>query len=116
MKIRNSFVSNSSSSSFVLIVGEDTYQKVFNTLGPLEKDMAAWLAKDGNIEGKKVRVFNGRSGENGWTFGYYKPGAGKTRYKKGTDEEGEESLDEVWEGVEKKLTSAGPHYYHADYY
>jgi len=37
MKIRNSFVSNSSSSSFVLLIKESDYRDVFRNLSNLEK-------------------------------------------------------------------------------
>jgi hypothetical protein len=43
MKIRTGFVSNSSSSSFVIFLKEKDYEEVYNELSPLEKELVDYL-------------------------------------------------------------------------
>jgi hypothetical protein len=46
MKTRQGFVSNSSSSSFVLIIGKETADKIISTLNPSTKEIVNWLKKE----------------------------------------------------------------------
>lgn len=55
MKIRSGFVSNSSSSSFVMFVQKEDYDKVFETLDDLEKDIIKHInPREVNAFGKKL--------------------------------------------------------------
>ena len=63
MKTRNGFVSNSSSSSFVIVVPTETYDKVVATLSDLEKRMVKHMgSKSKTLFGKNISVISGVSG------------------------------------------------------
>jgi hypothetical protein len=54
MKIRNGFVSNSSSSSFVLLVDKKVHDKVFETLTDYEKKIISQISEVTNAFGCEV--------------------------------------------------------------
>lgn len=73
MKTRNGFVSNSSSSSFIIIIGKETADKIIETLDPFVKETVEWLKEEHTLDGKKLYIFEGFSGEAGCTFDNFKP-------------------------------------------
>lgn len=103
MKIRTGFVSNSSSSSFVLIVDENRYKEILETLSPLEKDIMSYITKISDIGSTKIVVVEGYSNEDGWTLSYYKPGSGIEKVSRDT-------LQDVFDGLLRKLKD-GKHFY-----
>ena len=68
MKIRNGFVSNSSSSSFVLICTEDHVKNVIKDLDDLQKKIIRNCFKKREILGRKMLMITGWSdmGGNYW--------------------------------------------------
>ena len=58
MKIRNGFVSNSSSSSFVLVVKKDDYDKVYSDLSDDAKKVADACMEFKTIFGIDVAIFS----------------------------------------------------------
>ena len=54
MKIRNGFVSNSSSSSFLLITTKENHEKAFKQLSPYEKAVIKTIVSTGNFLGRKI--------------------------------------------------------------
>ncbi len=54
MKVRNGFVSNSSSSSFVIAVKKDVHEKVLKQLTEYEKDVIEQIAEKDTIFGIDV--------------------------------------------------------------
>lgn len=61
MKIRNGFVSNSSSSSFVVVCSEDAYKKALNEAHPYVKAAVEYATSYnktiGTLHGQKVVIF-----------------------------------------------------------
>jgi hypothetical protein len=67
MKTRNGFVSNSSSSSFVIIVPKKVADKVVNQYTPYEKEYINFVRKNKKFMGKDVSIFAGSTGsQNSW--------------------------------------------------
>lgn len=63
MKIRNGFVSNSSSSSFVVIAPKNVVDDVLSNMTTNEKAAVNWIKTDDRLFcGKMVSVFEGVSG------------------------------------------------------
>jgi len=63
MKIRNGFVSNSSSSSFVLVVRKNEYDKVKNACDPLYQIVMDAVMSPTNIFGNECMEFSSNSGD-----------------------------------------------------
>jgi hypothetical protein len=69
MKVRLGFVSNSSSSSFIMLVTEEDYKAVYEGLNSIEKKVMDYLVKDGgNFAGHKIKKFSTYSGDGYGTW------------------------------------------------
>jgi len=65
MKIRSGFVSNSSSSSFLMVVSQDTHDKVCANMSETEKKVVDMMTSEENFGQMKVRVFSEASDMSG---------------------------------------------------
>jgi hypothetical protein len=93
MKIRNGFVSNSSSSSFVLLIDFDYYEATLAN-DPYLRHVADHLGKSAQVFWKKVMSFSGFSNDNyNWLSEIMMPPFG-------TREDDYESLGESWDKIE----------------
>jgi len=71
MKTRNGFVSNSSSSSFVLIVKKEVHEKTMKQLEPYEKAVMNALISESKIFGQDVIYYGDLSVQDvSYTFEY----------------------------------------------
>lgn len=72
MKTRHGFVSNSSSSSFVVIAPKDVVETVLKTLTPYEQAVAKHVQQgDKKFMGGIVSIFQGSTGNNDvWEYGF----------------------------------------------
>jgi hypothetical protein len=111
MKTRNGFVSNSSSSSFIIIIGKETADKIIETLDPFVKETVEWLKVEEKLEGKTVYIFEGFSCDGGSTFDEFKPSkAFKAKMK-----EEDCYTDEYFNEFETKARAAGGIYRSYDF-
>lgn len=63
MKIRNGFVSNSSSSSFMIALKEEDFNEIYKGLSPLEKELVDHLGtEEKKAFGINLRVLSGMEG------------------------------------------------------
>jgi len=69
MKVRSGFVSNSSTSSYILIVPIDLHEKLTETMGDYEKRVIGYIAEVDTILGQECMVLSWFSG-NVDTFDY----------------------------------------------
>ena len=65
MKIRSGFVSNSSSSSFVLVVKEDSFKEAYNKLTDIEKQIIDVVYSSRTVLGQPCKVFGSYYGMDG---------------------------------------------------
>lgn len=95
MKIRTGFVSNSSSSSFVLIVEEEHYKDMLKEAHPYLKAMAEQWGSKTDVLGTPAVVFGGLDvHDECWiTYAEVNFDGDKGEY--------EESKSEAWEALEK---------------
>jgi hypothetical protein len=63
MKVRQGFVSNSSSSSFMICLRKEDYKEVFNSLSKLEQELVKHLHPiDKKVFGLDLKIISGTSG------------------------------------------------------
>jgi hypothetical protein len=73
MKIRNGFVSNSSSSSFVVVIPKEDYEKMMNEVDGFQKAVIEALGpKKDNVFGREAMIISGFHG-NISSFEYMEP-------------------------------------------
>ena len=117
MKTRTGFVSNSSSSSFVIMVSKETYDKAYKEMTPIQKDVAEWLKADGKFGDIETVTIPYNYG-NYSTMEDYEVGDGETGLQL-TENFDENAFDEErWEVTEEiesilKKNSGGQYFAHS---
>lgn len=92
MKLREGHVSNSSSSSFLLVVTEDVFKKALKEASPLVKSIVKYIEPEkGKVFGKKVVIITTQDchGE-GTIFGFVESGEFEIEVPKVEKDESEE--------------------------
>ena len=113
MKTRAGFVSNSSTSSFVLIVSEDDYRKGMRDARPLTRHIAERItATEGNISGMEVRFMSWATGNRDSFEHMDIPESLIEQYAKDIDGEYSEdykwdTIHECWDAFVEKLSKTG---------
>jgi hypothetical protein len=118
MKIRSGFVSNSSSSSFVLFTSKENYDKVYKEFDALEKAVADYVSSNGGTFNGIPLIKLGYISGNYDSFEDWEPKFSKKdkdQLKKDWDiddddhfeDELSERLCEVRENIETKLKKSG---------
>jgi hypothetical protein len=95
MKIRNGFVSNSSSSSFVIIIPKEVADKVKETLTPYEKVVVDHIGSTEKKFGSTDIVVHQWQSGNYSSFEYFD--AEDSGYKPGSDQNEENGHYDTWE-------------------
>jgi len=108
MKIRTGFVSNSSSSSFVIVINKTDWDREYAALGDFEKAAVDFVCsygvkKEGKLNGNNI-VMYGYADGNASPFEYAKPEfEGKIPEKYNYKEEGYINWSEAVEEFDSKL-------------
>jgi hypothetical protein len=68
MKIRLGFVSNSSSSSFVLIVDKELHDKVRETLPPIVQEVVDFAMEEKVVFGRRMMVYHDLNTMGGYSY------------------------------------------------
>ena len=101
MKVRSGFVSNSSSSSFVLVTSVENHERVLSELTEYEQAVAEAMAvrREHTLFGKKVVVVEEYSGGEWWTVGELDLGEKWTAWEK----ENPDARCMAWEEYTSKM-------------
>ena len=71
MKIRNGFVSNSSSSSFVVIAPKEDVDIVLKSMKEYEQAVINFVKTETNFLNTKINIFSGMTGNyDSWEYGF----------------------------------------------
>jgi hypothetical protein len=62
MKIRTGFVSNSSSSSFMMVIPKDVWDQLISEATPYEAHTVRQMFRDSKFNGEPVKFYNGEIG------------------------------------------------------
>jgi len=68
MKTRNSFVSNSSSSSFVLVVPEDVHNDIMSDMDKNERNILNNVLTNSEFFGHKVKILKNANSNEGYYY------------------------------------------------
>lgn len=97
MKIRDGHVSNSSSSSFVLLTSKENYVKAFADATPYQRAVAEAMKEEGKFLGIDVVSFSGWSDAGGGSSFEY------LREEIVYDGDDEEGAYDAWDAFEKLI-------------
>lgn len=105
MKIRNGFISNSSSSSFVLITTKENYDRAMKEATPFQQALAKAMANEDTFMGKPVVKFGAMSVMDSSMFEYFDVDFDEPESKEEEDEEEPEEYcrSEAWDTFETLL-------------
>jgi hypothetical protein len=109
MKFREGFVSNSSSSSFVLFVRKGSYDNVFSEMTAIQKDFCQKYFKESVVMGIPVMRVSGDTNDCNFFDGYYPDGELANILENEYAEEGTEGLWQEIEGLIQSLPKTDWH-------
>lgn len=104
MKIRNGFVSNSSSSSFLVLIVKDEYDSIINTVNPLTQAVVEQLSNSASFLGTECVAYNHMSGGSYCDFEWLSETECRKRAEEISKETGREYNEddlEFWQSVEE---------------
>lgn len=108
MKIRSGFVSNSSSSSFVLLVNKNSFdEEIGPTLTKSEKGFVDQIFNEANVFGTECYLISGFNTNGGGSWLEYIEFecdlSGDEKDEDDEDYEEQDSAYEVWDALEEKI-------------